>query len=216
MSRKRRPGASRVRRVQELQRGNTRALRHGVFAEVLNAPDVATEVALVYAGRPALDPIRDTRLVELLATTNVQRQRAIAAMQREGMSQQLTSYDARLAALVERLERAVHERERERIKERAVPHGQGVMSGGWWTGSDGERRWIEEPDWIPPRVEVVRPEAFALQDPLPEAESAGEPWRPGEYEPAPIVRFVEDVCGMTADDPAVGQAADRGTARSPR
>ena len=117
MRRKTRPGASRVRRVQELQRGNTRALRHGVFADVLNAPDVATEVALIYAARPSLDPIRDSRLVELLATTNVQRHRAIAAMERDGLSQQLTSYDSRLAALVERLERAVHERERERIRD---------------------------------------------------------------------------------------------------
>lgn len=139
MSRQRRPGASRVRRVQELYRGNARALRHGVFAQVLNAPDVATEAALIFAARPSLDLIRDARLVELLATTNVQRQRAIAAMERDGMSSQLTSYDARLAALVERLERAVHERERERIKEartsehaadlsrfRSVPRGKGA------------------------------------------------------------------------------------------
>lgn len=117
IGRQRRPGASRVRRVQELHRGNVRALRHGVFAEVLNRPDVATEAALIFAARPSLDPIRDARLVELLATTNVQRQRAIAAMERDGMSAQLTSYDARLAALVERLERAVHERERERLKD---------------------------------------------------------------------------------------------------
>ena len=117
MARQRRPGASRVRRVQELQRGNVSALRHGVFAVVANQPDVACEVALIFAARPSLDQIRDARLVELLASVNVQRQRAIAAMERGGMTQQLTSYDSRLAALVERLERAVHERARERVRE---------------------------------------------------------------------------------------------------
>lgn len=110
----RKPGIARARRVEELGKGNARALRHGVFAVVNNQQDVQTEVALTYAARPLLDPIADRRLVELLATTNVQRQRALIAMQQDGLSQQLTSYDARLAALVERLERAVHDRERER------------------------------------------------------------------------------------------------------
>ena len=106
---------SRARHVQEVLRGNTRSMRHGVFADVLNAPDVQTEVALIYAARPMLNAIADRRLVELLAATNVQRQRCLLAMQSEGLSALLTSYDARLAALVERLERAVHERERERL-----------------------------------------------------------------------------------------------------
>ena len=110
----RRPGISRARHVEELLKGNARALRHGVFASVANQPDVQIEVALIYAARPLLDPIADRRLVELLASTNVQRQRALLAMQSEGLSALLTAYDSRLAALVERLERAVHERERER------------------------------------------------------------------------------------------------------
>jgi len=70
----------RARAVQEVLRGNVRAFRHGIFADVLNGPDVQTEVALTYAARPLLDPIADRRLVELLATTNVQRQRCLVAM----------------------------------------------------------------------------------------------------------------------------------------
>jgi hypothetical protein len=110
----RKPGVSRARRVEELGKGNVNSLRHGVFALVANQQDVQTEIALTYAARPLLDPIADRRLVELLATTNVQRQRCLIAMQQGGLSQQLTSYDSRLSALVERLERAVHDRERER------------------------------------------------------------------------------------------------------
>lgn len=105
----------RARAVQEVLRGNVRAFKHGIFARVLDASDVQTEVALIFAARPLLDPIADRRLVELLATTNVQRQRCLVAMQTDGLTSQLTAYDARLAALVERLERAVHERERERL-----------------------------------------------------------------------------------------------------
>lgn len=100
------------------QQGNTRALRHGVLAVVLNGPDVALEVDLVYATHPGLDPMADRRLVELYATSQVQRHRALAAMASEGLTPVLTSYDARLAAMVERLERAVHERERTRLGER--------------------------------------------------------------------------------------------------
>lgn len=115
--------ASRARRRQELLRGNTRAMRHGAFAEVAALPDVATEVDLLFAAHPALDPIRDRRLVELLATSNVRRQRCLLAMERDGMTQTLTAYDARLAPLVERLERAVHERERERLVEASKTSG---------------------------------------------------------------------------------------------
>jgi hypothetical protein len=111
---KAKPGISRARRVEELGKGNANALRHGVFAVVANQQDVAVEVALTYAARPLLDPIVDRRLVELLATTNVQRNRCLIAMAEAGLSQQLTAYDSRLAALVERLERAVHDREKER------------------------------------------------------------------------------------------------------
>lgn len=110
--------ASRARHVQEAKRGNVNALRHGAFATVQAWPDVSTETALIFATRPALDPIRDRRLVELLATSNVQRQRTLLAIEAEGMSSTLTSYESRLAALVERLERSVHERERERERER--------------------------------------------------------------------------------------------------
>jgi hypothetical protein len=112
---KRKPGISRARRVEEVRRGNPGAWRHGVFSIVGNQLDVMTEVALVFASHPLLDPIADRRLVELYATTNVQRQRCLIAMQEQGLTAQLTSYDSRLAALVERLERAVHEREQERI-----------------------------------------------------------------------------------------------------
>jgi hypothetical protein len=107
----------RTRYVQEAKKGNVNGLRHGAFATVQAWPDVSTETMLIFATRPALDPLRDRRLVELLATSNVQRQRTLLAIEAEGMTSTLTSYESRLAALVERLERAVHERERERIQE---------------------------------------------------------------------------------------------------
>src|SRR5689334_18748439 len=78
----RRPGASRVRRVQEVQRGNVRAWKHGVFSIIGNQLDVMTEVALVFASHPLLDPIADRRLVELYATTNAQRQRCLKVLSR--------------------------------------------------------------------------------------------------------------------------------------
>ena len=57
-----RSASSRRRRlVQELQRGNTRALKHGVFGEVSNFPDVATELALIFASHNHLDPIAAAR-----------------------------------------------------------------------------------------------------------------------------------------------------------
>lgn len=105
----------RARHVQEVLRGNTRAFLHGVFAIVANQADVQTEMSLIFAVRPLLDPIADWSLVELLASTNVQRHRCLIAMQEGGLTSQLTAYDSRLSALVERLERAVHERERERL-----------------------------------------------------------------------------------------------------
>jgi len=109
-------GLRRARAVQEARRGNANALKFGVFAEVANAEDVTREVALTYAARPGLDPIADRRLVELLATSTVQRSRALLAMRgTEGLTGVLTSYDARLAPLVERLERQVHQREQERV-----------------------------------------------------------------------------------------------------
>lgn len=117
-----RPGrltASARRRVQELGRGNVNAWRHGIFSLVQSAPDVATEAALIVAARPGLDLIQDRRLVEHLAITRVSRQRAILAMATEGLTAILTSYDARLSPLEERLERMVDERERRRLAERA-------------------------------------------------------------------------------------------------
>lgn len=119
---------SRASRVRELNRGNVNAWRHGVFAQVAAAPDVATEVALTLAAHPGLDPIVDRRLVELLATTRVSRQRALLAMATEGLTPVLTSYDARMAPLEERLERTVVERERLRLAERP-PAGEGYRVG---------------------------------------------------------------------------------------
>lgn len=127
------PAQSARRRVEELLRGNTRALRHGVQAQVLNRPDVMVEVALIFAARPALDPIRDARLVEQLATVTVQRARCLEALgdrladlDRQQLST-LTSYDGRLSPLQERLERAVHEREQLRIRERTDAERRGDL-----------------------------------------------------------------------------------------
>lgn len=105
---------SRRRHLEEIRRGNVNSLRHGVFAIVQNAQDVATEVALTIETYPHLHPIADRRLVELLAEARVQRQRAIIAMTVEGLTPTLTSYDARLSQLEERLERTLYERERQR------------------------------------------------------------------------------------------------------
>lgn len=106
---------SRARRREELGRGNANALRHGIFAVVANLPDVATEVELQFTARPGLDRIRDRRLVEAFALAAVQHRRAIEAMATAGLTEHLTAYEARLAPLVERLERTIHERERERL-----------------------------------------------------------------------------------------------------
>ena len=72
------------------------------------------------------------------------------------------------------------------------------MSGGYWYGADGERRWIDdertaiEPEVLPIPPELVGPGSGT------EAEDAGETWTPPErYQPAPIVDFVADVCGLT-------------------
>jgi hypothetical protein len=109
--------SSRQRRRSEALRGNARAYSHGVMAIVNNSADSALEVALTFASHPGLDPISDLRLCETYALSSVQYRRCIAAIDVQGMTPVLTAYSSRLAALVERLERAVHERERERIHE---------------------------------------------------------------------------------------------------
>ena len=107
--------AARSRRCWGAARGNQNSMRHGIMAVVANAPDTATEVALTYATHPGLEDLADLRLVETYALAAVQYRRAIAAIDAQGMTPVLTAYSSRLAALVERLERAVHEREKERI-----------------------------------------------------------------------------------------------------
>jgi hypothetical protein len=104
------------------------ALRSGIFAEVSNRPDVANEIAVLYATHPHLDPLADRRLVEALALALVQQRRAIVAMQTEGMTSTLTSYESRLSALAERLERAVHERDRERSPSRSAASSEEILS----------------------------------------------------------------------------------------
>lgn len=108
---------SRARRVELLGQGRPGAWRHGTFGVVGNAQDVSTEHALIIAAHPALDPVVDHRLVEDLALARVQRNRALIAIEAEGMTSTLTSYLARLMPLVERLERAVHERARDRVRD---------------------------------------------------------------------------------------------------
>lgn len=117
-TRRRKPGISRARRVEELLRGNVRAWRHGIFAEVAVRPDVEIEVGLIFAARPSLDPLRDTRLVEQLAMVSLRCRRVHLLIDEQGPTQLLTSYDAKLSPLAERLERAVHEREQLRIRAR--------------------------------------------------------------------------------------------------
>lgn len=122
------PAQSARRRVEELRRGDTRqavrALKHGAYAEVLAAPDVTVEVALLDATHPDLDPVRDRRLLEDLALADVQRHRALLALGSDlgavetDRLKTLTAYESKLAALVERLRRQVHEREQLRIRAR--------------------------------------------------------------------------------------------------
>lgn len=109
--------SSRQRRRSEALKGNARAFSHGIMAVVANQPDTATECALTYASHPDLDPIADLRLVESYALAAVQYRRAVVAIYRDGMTPVLTAYSTRLAALVERLEAKVHDRERERISQ---------------------------------------------------------------------------------------------------
>jgi hypothetical protein len=104
----------RSRRRWELQRGNANAWKHGIFATTGNEVDAATEVALVFASHPSLDGIADLRMVEAYCLASVQYRRALQAIDRDGMTAVLTAYSSRLAAICERGERAVHDRERER------------------------------------------------------------------------------------------------------
>jgi HPt (histidine-containing phosphotransfer) domain-containing protein len=106
-----------ARRVYEARRGNVNALRHGAFARVAALPDIETETALIMATHPNLDQLADHRLAEQAASASVQAQRVLLAMQEEGMIPALTTYHARLSGLVERLERAIFERDRARASE---------------------------------------------------------------------------------------------------
>lgn len=112
--------AKRSRLRAELARGNVRALRHGVLARVNAAPDVALEVEAILALHPGLEQLRDRRLVEQLAWATISCARCLEAIARDGMTPTLTSYHARFAMLAERLERAVHDRELERVSARNV------------------------------------------------------------------------------------------------
>lgn len=122
-----RPGrrsASASRRVQELLRGNINALRHGRFAVVALLPEVDVEVALTYAARPDLDPIRDRRLVEQFALAGIHLRIAAIDIHEHGLTEHLGAFVSRQAPLVERLERTLVERERQRLEERTrgEPH----------------------------------------------------------------------------------------------
>lgn len=109
---------SRARTVQEAKRGNVNALRHGVFARIANAQDVATETAIVFAANADLDPISDHRLAEALAIATVQHARAVLAIDEKGYQPTLVAAARDFGNRQERLERAVHERNRERSREK--------------------------------------------------------------------------------------------------
>lgn len=106
--------ASRGRRRHDLMLGNANALQHGVFALTANERGASIEAALLYVTHPDLDDLADRRLVEQLALASVQHRRALLAIEADGLTPTLTSYVIRLGQLVERLEHAVHDRERER------------------------------------------------------------------------------------------------------
>jgi hypothetical protein len=106
--------SSSQRRRSDLMLGNARALQHGVFARTANERDASVEAALLYVTHPDLDDLADRRLVEQLALASVQHRRALLAIEADGLTPVLTSYVIRLGQLVERLEHAVHDREKER------------------------------------------------------------------------------------------------------
>lgn len=108
----------RARLSQEAKRGNTNALKHGIFARVHNAQDIANEAAIVFAAHPDLDPVADHRLVEALAIASVHHARAVLAIDEQGYQSTLVAAARDFGNRQERLERAVHERDRERRKAR--------------------------------------------------------------------------------------------------
>lgn len=80
---------------------------------------VAVEVALTYAARPGLDPIRDRRLVEHYALASIQLRRAHLMIESEGITEHLGAFISKTGPLVERLEADLEERERLRRAEAA-------------------------------------------------------------------------------------------------
>jgi hypothetical protein len=113
----------RQRHVEEAKKGNRNAMKHGVFAVIANAPDVAMETALIYAARPSLDPIADRRIVEQLATASVQYARATVALsESDNWGSTLVAAARDFGNRAERLERAVHQRAQERAREAAKPN----------------------------------------------------------------------------------------------
>ena len=107
----------RARLRQEALKGNDRALKHGINADLLNLPHVADEVALIYAVNPDLHPLQDLRLVELCASTQVAHRRALIAIEKDGMDPTLLRYEGNLGARLERHLAAVHERAQQRRRE---------------------------------------------------------------------------------------------------
>jgi hypothetical protein len=103
--------------VKSVLAGNARAMTHGIRSELVTRPDVQTEIALLYAANPGLDPIADRRLVELAAMTNVRLVRCVLALDEQGHDRVLTAYFSKLAPLAERLERQLNERVRQRVGE---------------------------------------------------------------------------------------------------
>ena len=121
----RRPSATRAASIRRARRsklardGNVNAMSHGARADVVHREDVSLEVALTFATHRFLDPVADLRLVEHLALSRMQHAAAIAAMQTDGLTSTLTSYETKLATLIERLEQQVHDRDRQREAEAA-------------------------------------------------------------------------------------------------
>lgn len=75
-----------------------------------NAPDVATETALIYASHPELDPVADHRLVEQRAVALVHYARATVALEAGEWQASVIAAARDFGNRAERLERAVHER----------------------------------------------------------------------------------------------------------
>lgn len=109
----------RLRRLrEEMLRGNENAQQFGVFRRVTTlTPDIAMEIEATFIRLPALDRIGDRRLVERVAADHVRYMRCLERIEADGLSTALQAAARDFGNRAERGERALYERERERVRD---------------------------------------------------------------------------------------------------